>query len=129
MKAQSFCLIIVIPLTLAVSTTTFAQCALNSSTNSPQCVKQKATKATKAVKEKKEDENIPLSQVPEKIKEIAAKAVKGLKLTEAELEDGVYELKGYVDGEKYEIKINRNGKVIKKEKDNDDDDSGDDDDD
>ncbi|RLD09464.1 MAG: hypothetical protein DRI44_08435 [Chlamydiae bacterium] len=117
---------IVSALVFIVSMNTVANCRKCPNAKSPQCCKQKAAKKAEAKskikKEKHEDEDIPLSQVPEKIKKIAKKTVKGIKLTEAELEDGVYELKGYVGDQKYEIKITPEGKVVKTEKDDDDDD-------
>jgi len=107
--------------------------AVNALADCGSCEKPKKTCCKKQVKQKieqkievkkeKEDEDIPLSQVPENIKKIAEKAVNGLKLTEAELEDGVYELKGYVEDRKYEVKITPKGKVVKIEKEDDDDDS------
>ena len=55
--------------------------------------------------------------------------MKGIKLTEAEIEDGNYELEGYVGDVEYEIKITPKGKVIKIEKEDDDDDKDDNEDD
>ena len=80
------------------------------------CCEQKPAKATQVKKLK--DRDIPLAQVPEKIKKIARKAVKGIQFTEAEIEDGNYELEGYVDKVKYEVEITPEGKVVEIEKKN-----------
>ena len=89
-------------------------------TKSAKCGKQKADKkVVETTKIKKlKDGDIPLAQVPEKIKKIARKAVKGLQFTEAEIEDGNYELEGYVNGVKYEVEITPEGKVVEIEKKN-----------
>ena len=126
MKTKNPGMMIVVALALTVSMNAFADCGKCSKGSSLQCCKQKKVNKTAVkceMKKEKEDEDIPLSQVPEKIKKIAEKTVKGIKLTEAELEDGVYELKGYVGDDKYEIKITPEGKVVKTEKDDDDNDN------
>lgn len=80
------------------------------------------------------EEDVPLDQVPEVVKDAARKAVKGIKLTEAEkVTRGsrilYYELEGTAGGKSYEIKVTPAGKVLKVELDDDDDDEDDDDDD
>jgi len=69
--------------------------------------------------EKKQDEKIPLADVPAAVKDAAVKAVDGLTLTEAEKEvkNGavVYELKGTASGKEYEVKVSADGKVLKTE--------------
>jgi uncharacterized membrane protein YkoI len=78
-----------------------------------------------------DDEEIDLADVPQKVKDAAVAAVKGIKLTEAsvEQEDGktVYELEGTVDGKEYEIEVDEDGKVLEIEQEDDDDDDDDDD--
>ena len=85
----------------------------------PEAKKEKskccAAKTVQEIDEKNEvlkDGDIPLSQVPEKIIKIAKKSVKGIVLTEAEIEDGNYELEGSVGQKEYEIKISTKGKLI-----------------
>ena len=57
------------------------------------------------------------------------KAVPGIKLTEAEIDDGNYEMDGLVGDQKYEVKISLKGKIVKIKKDNDEkDENGDDND-
>ena len=77
-----------------------------------------------------DDEEIELADVPQKVKDAAIAAVKGIKLTEAsiEKEDGktVYELEGTVDGKEYEIEVDEDGKVLEVEQEDDDDDDNDD---
>ena len=76
-----------------------------------------------------DEEEIPLSEVPEKALEAAKKAVPGIRLTEAEFEktsEGeVYEVEGTLDGVEYEITISADGKVLEVERE----DEGEDDDD
>jgi len=79
---------------------------------------KKLKKKTNEIKEG----DISLSKVPKKIKEIAKKAVKGIKFSEAEFEDGNYELKGFIEKVEYEIEITPEGKLIKVEIEDDDDD-------
>ena len=110
MKTKTLCMMIIAAMVFTLSINVFADCG-----SCEKQVKQKIEQKVEAKKEK-DDEDIPLSQVPENIKKIAKKAVEGLKLTEAELEDGVYELKGYVEDRKYEVKITPKGKVVKIEK-------------
>jgi hypothetical protein len=63
------------------------------------------------------EEDIPLSDVPEKVLEAAQNAVPGIKLTEAEVEKTrkglIYEIEGILDGKGYEIKVSADGKVLK----------------
>jgi len=77
------------------------------------------------------EEDVPLDQVPEVVKDAARKAVKGIKLTEAEkVTRGsrilYYEVEGTAGGKNYEIKVTPAGKVLKVELDDDDDDDDDD---
>jgi len=136
MKIKKVCVMIVIAMGFTVSLNAIADCGsceeakpascekVKSSScgeaKSAKCSKQKSDqKAAKATQVKKlKDGDIPLAQVPEKIKKIARKAVKGLQFTEAEIDDGNYELEGYVDGVKYEVEITPEGKVVKIEKKN-----------
>jgi len=135
MKTKKLCMMIVIAMVFTVSINAFADCgkceeakpAKCEKARPAKCEKAKAAKCEKAKPAKyckqkpvQKDEDIPLSQVPKNIKEIAKKAVKGIKLTEAELEDGNYELEGYVGDVEYEIKITPEGKVIKIEKEDED---------
>jgi hypothetical protein len=56
---------------------------------------------------------IPLSSVPSAVKSAAMKAVKGLTLSEAEVETVlVYELEGTARGKAYEISVTAEGDVI-----------------
>jgi len=133
MKTKKLCMMmmIVIAMVFSVSINAFAGCGSCEEATPAECKKAKSAECEKAklekcrkqksvkkaeVKKEKEDEDIPLSQVPKNIKEIAEKAVKGIKFTEAELEDGNYELEGYVGDVEYEIEITPEGKVIKIEK-------------
>ena len=79
------------------------------------------------------EEEIPLSQVPLKVRQAAEGAVEGIVLTEAEVEveDGqkVYELEGVAGGKEYEIEVTADGKVLEVEEDDDDEDDDDEDDD
>ena len=128
MKTKKLCMMIVIAMVFTVSINAFADCGKCEKAKPAKCCKQKPAQKVelKAEVKKEEDQDIPLSQVPKNIKEIAEKAVKGLKLTEAELEDGIYELEGYVGDVEYEIKITPEGKVIKIEKEDKDKDKDDD---
>jgi hypothetical protein len=78
-----------------------------------------AGSAVCAEKEKKQDEKIPLADVPAVVKDAAVKAVDGLTLTKAEKEvkNGavVYELEGTASGKEYEVKVSADGKVLKAE--------------
>jgi len=136
MKTKNLCVMIAGVFIISMPINILADCGSCTKASSSKCCKQKEAKKVEAqckqkckakcvsvCKKKKDDEDIPLSQVPGKIKKIAGKAVKGIKLTEAELEDGVYELEGYVGDQKYEIKISSEGKVVKIEKEDDDDDN------
>lgn len=82
------------------------------------------------------EEEIPLSDVPQNVKDAAIAAVPGIVLEEAEREtEGdvvVYELEGEADGQEYEVEVNEAGEVLEVEKDEEDegdDDDGEDDDD
>ena len=79
------------------------------------------------------EEDVPLDKVPQVVKDAAAKAVPGIKLTEAEKEikgsNVIYELEGKVGDKEYELKITSTGKVLKVELEDDDDEDDDDDDD
>jgi uncharacterized membrane protein YkoI len=76
------------------------------------------------------DEEIPLSEVPDIVKDAAMNAVPGLVLEEAEREtEGdtvVYELEGEAAGKEYEIEVSAAGEVLEIELDDDDDDDDDD---
>ncbi len=67
-----------------------------------------------------DEKEIPLSQVPAEAVEAAQRAVAGITLTQAEVEeeDGctVYELEGTADGIKYEIEVTADGKVLEVER-------------
>lgn len=71
------------------------------------------------------EEEIPLSDVPDHVKDAAIKAVPGLVLEEAEREiEGdrlVYELEGEADGREYEVEVSAAGVVLEIELDEDDD--------
>jgi ABC-type Zn2+ transport system substrate-binding protein/surface adhesin len=59
---------------------------------------------------------IPVSSVPKAVMAAALKAVKGIRLTEAEVESVlVYELEGTASGKEYEIEITAEGEVIEVE--------------
>ena len=122
MKTKNLCLMVVVATAFSLTINALADCGSCEKPKTPCCKKQIKQKIEQKVevKKEKEDEDIPLSKVPKKIKKAAKEAVKGIKLTEAELEDGVYELEGYVGDQKYEIKITPKGKVIKIEKEEDD---------
>ncbi len=109
MKTKKTCLMIAIALLLTVSVNVLAGEAKEK--KSKCCGQETVQKVTKKAEILK-DGDIPLSQVPKTIKAVAEKAVKGIKLTEAEIEDGNYELEGYVGKDKYEVKITPKGKLI-----------------
>lgn len=71
-----------------------------------------------------DEKKVSLDKVPQKVIDAAKKAVKGIKITEAEVEeeDGrlVYELEGTADGKEYEIEVTEDGKVLEVESDDDD---------
>jgi len=128
MKTKLLCMLIASAFIFSISINAFANCGSCDKAKASCCskVKEKTCESCKAkpaekVEKEKKEEDIPLDKVPEKIKAAAEKAVKGIKLTEAELEDGVYELEGKVGDDEYEIKITPEGKVIKIEKEDDDD--------
>ena len=127
MKTKKLCVMIVITMAFTVSLNALADCGKCEEAKPAKCEKAKAAKCEKAKaakcckqKSAQKDEDIPLSQVPKNIKEIARKAIKGIKFTEAELEDGNYELEGYVGDVEYEIEITPEGKIIKIEKEDED---------
>ena len=66
------------------------------------------------------EHDITLTEVPQSARDAAMKAVAGITLTKAEIEEKasgtIYELKGEADGKKYKIKVTPEGKVIKCEK-------------
>jgi len=68
---------------------------------------------------------VALSEVPAPAITAAKDAVRGIVLTEAELEeeDGqiVYELEGSADGKTYEIEVTAEGKILEVEQDEEDD--------
>lgn len=79
-----------------------------------------------------DDEEIPLDQVPQVVKDAALAAVPGLVLEEAEkeTENGVvlYCLEGAAGGKEYEVEVTENGTVVEVEDEGDDDDDDDEDD-
>jgi len=78
---------------------------------------------------KGQEKEVPLSQVPEDVIAAAQKAVEGINIEEAEVEeeDGVlvYELEGTAQGKEYEIELTADGKVLEVEQEDDDDDEDD----
>ena len=82
---------------------------------------------------KGQEKKVAISEVPEKAIAAAQKAVEGIKLEEAEVEeeDGVlvYELEGTVDGNEYEIEVTADGKVLEVEQEGEEDGEDDDDED
>lgn len=86
-----------------------------------------------SLESKHEDEKeIPLSQVPAEAVQAAQRAVPGITLTEAEVEeeDGctVYELEGTADAIEYEIEVTADGKVLEVEREDQDDEEDDEED-
>ena len=80
----------------------------------------------KVLEIEQDEEEIPLSKVPEKVLEAARKALPGIKLTEAEVEKTrkgvVYELEGSLGGKEYEIEVTAEGRVLGTEQEDEDDD-------
>ncbi|MCK5852377.1 hypothetical protein KAH27_05030 [bacterium] len=111
MKTKKTCMMIVITLLLTVSVNVLAKAAEIKKEKS-ECCGQKTVQKVEKKAEILKDGDIPLSKVPKKIKAVAKKAVKGIKLSEAEIEDGNYELEGTVGQDKYEVKITPEGKLI-----------------
>lgn len=78
------------------------------------------------------DEEIPLDQVPQLVKDAARAAVPGfvIESAEKETEDGVvlYSLEGEAGGEEVEVEVSTAGKVLEIEHGDDDDDDNEDDD-
>lgn len=74
------------------------------------------------------EEEIPLSEVPQSVKDAAIAAVPGLVLEEAEVEDGVtvYDLEGEVAGEEVTVEVTAAGEVLEVEWDDDEDEDEDD---
>jgi len=76
--------------------------------------------------EDEDEQEIPLSEVPDAVKQAALAEVPGLVLTEAEVEveDGmlVYELEGFAGDEEYEIEVTTAGKVTEVGREGDDED-------
>lgn len=59
---------------------------------------------------------IPVSALPDAVKAAAKKAVKGIKLTEAEVESVlVYELEGEAGDDEYELEVTADGKLLEVE--------------
>jgi len=73
----------------------------------------------------KNERKIPLSEVPKIIIDAAKKAVKGIELKEAEIEEEnntkIYELEGVANDKEYEVEIDEKGTVLDVEIDDDDD--------
>jgi uncharacterized membrane protein YkoI len=71
-----------------------------------------------------DDKNILLAEVPKNVKAAVLKAFPGVELTEAAMEDTksgkIYRLKGKLDKQIYEFKINADGTQLKQKIDNDD---------
>ena len=109
MKTQKICLMIAIALLLTVTVNVLAG---ESKDKKSKCCGQKTVQKVEAKAEVLKDGDIPLSKVPKKIKAVAEKAVKGIKILEAEIEDGNYEIEGTVGQDKYEVKITPAGKLI-----------------
>jgi hypothetical protein len=67
-----------------------------------------------------EEREIPLSEVPEKVLEVAQEVVPGIELIEAEIEETkegvIYEVEGTLEGKWYEIEISADGKVLEVER-------------
>lgn len=86
-----------------------------------------------SVADDEKEKEIPLSDVPKIVMDAAQKAVPGIELSEADVEetpDGlVYELEGILDGKEYEIEISADGTVLNIEEEDHDDDEDDDDED
>ena len=78
-----------------------------------------------------QDVAMALGDIPEAIKQAALAAIPGLALTEAEreTEDGatVYSLEGTAGGERVEVEVSADGKVLEIERGDDEDDDEDDD--
>ena len=76
-----------------------------------------------------DEKEIALSQVPREAVAAAQRAVEGITLTEAEVEeeDGrtVYVLEGMANGTEYEIEVTADGKVLEVEQEAEDDDDND----
>ena len=85
MKTKSLCMMIIVAMVFTVSVNVFADCGSCEKPKTPCCKKQikQQIEQKVEVKKEKEDEDIPLSQVPKSIKKAAKEAVKGIKLTEA----------------------------------------------
>lgn len=73
-----------------------------------------------------QEEDVPLSEVPEVVRRAALAAVPGLVLDEAEkeVEDGalVYSLEGEANGQRYCVEVSPTGKVLEVEHEDGDDD-------
>ena len=67
------------------------------------------------------DEEIAVSQVPTAVMDAAKRAVEGLQIKEAEVEQEggqtVYELEGKADGVEYEIEVSAAGELLEVKKD------------
>ncbi|MHC4598761.1 MAG: PepSY domain-containing protein [Planctomycetota bacterium] len=77
-----------------------------------------------------DEEEVALTEVPDKALEAAKEAVPGIQLTEAEVEETsggmVFEVEGTLDGVEYEIRISADGKVLGVEKEGEEDDEDED---
>lgn len=75
------------------------------------------------------EKEIALSQVPREAVAAAQRAVEGITLTEAEIEEEddctVYVLEGMANGTEYEIEVTADGKVLEVEQEAEDDDDND----
>ena len=109
MKTKKTCLMIAIALLLTVTVNVLAG---ESKDKKSKCCGQETVQKVEKKAEVLKDGDIPLSKIPKEIKAVAEKAVKGIKISEAEIEDGNYEIEGYVDKTKYEVKITPKGKLI-----------------
>lgn len=80
-----------------------------------------AARVVSHAEKKDSDDTIPNDQVPDNVLAAAQAKVPGFVLESAELDKKIirsnYELTGYAQGQKYEIKVNRLGLVTKVDKD------------
>jgi uncharacterized membrane protein YkoI len=75
-----------------------------------------------AIAEKEDEQTVSFDQLPAAVQTALTAAAEGGQIKEIELEDGIYEADVLLNGQKVEIKIAADGKVLSKEIDADDDD-------